>query len=724
MGSFYGYRRYDTAGYKVKYPFGHGLSYATFKYYGLKIANDQISFYIKNVSRLSGAEAVQIYVGVQKSAIIRPKKELKAFFKVNLSAGKKVRVTIPLSSLDLNTFYNEEGAFVKERGKYVVYVCSSASDERLKGSFVSGLKTLKPDGEKYSSYFQTVGNIKDGGYTLEETVKLSKISQKPMFGVSLGFLLAFVFVDLAYLYFADIGWIFDNTWIFIVLMAITAIPAIFAVIFKIKINREIGKSMLNSKKLKEDKRKSIAEEDLNDEINYVELFEEEFAVPVIEAADEDSEQEIQESKTETFDFDADITFARATDELFELCKAKGITIDRKSLRSLFAGFASSRLIILKSDAKDLIAPFLETLSEYFGCGNSVIDCKPVQTEEQEVVKEDVVAKENEQPSKETQEDVAATDSETVEEPVTESEETAVDGEQVEQDAEDVAATDSEAVEEPSEEPVAESEKTEQAIEEPVVEEERQVEDVSESEIKEEKRSVSENVAINIYNGSQSHENDVNVLSLTNIGAEEIQTVMTKFLRYFDRPDCTVKIDVPEEYGETSIKVPENFWFILTLAEGQKVSELPKNILETASVAELSAKAARNASDNEEASFAHISYYQFTTMAERAARDYSIDENSWKRLDNFESKINAKDDSFHISNKQWQHFEKHAAVYLATGGEQTEALDNIISSHVVYLTIPILANARANEKLSYVLEESFGEGNVPQCLQAIKTDSIK
>ena len=64
-GIFVGYRYFDTAGKKVRYPFGFGLSYTSFTYSDLKITEDGVYFAITNTGLRDGAEIAQLYVGLK-----------------------------------------------------------------------------------------------------------------------------------------------------------------------------------------------------------------------------------------------------------------------------------------------------------------------------------------------------------------------------------------------------------------------------------------------------------------------------------------------------------------------------------------------------------------------------------------------------------------------------------------------------------------------------------
>ena len=91
-GVFVGYRGYDACDQQVSYPFGHGLSYTTFDYADLDVsvaehAAVSVSCTVTNTGPRRGKEVVQLYVGDLITSVARPRRELKAFAKVDLEPG-------------------------------------------------------------------------------------------------------------------------------------------------------------------------------------------------------------------------------------------------------------------------------------------------------------------------------------------------------------------------------------------------------------------------------------------------------------------------------------------------------------------------------------------------------------------------------------------------------------------------------------------------------------
>ncbi len=133
-----GYRHFDTKGIEPLFPFGHGLSYTSFKYDKLQVSGSTpviVSFDITNTGNRTGAEVAQLYVQDKEASVPRPLKELKGFQKVRLDPGQTSKVKFELKTEDL-AFYNEKDhQWVIEEGKFVIHVGSSSRDIRLQAEF-------------------------------------------------------------------------------------------------------------------------------------------------------------------------------------------------------------------------------------------------------------------------------------------------------------------------------------------------------------------------------------------------------------------------------------------------------------------------------------------------------------------------------------------------------------------------------------------------------------
>jgi beta-glucosidase len=147
-GVFVGYRHYDSKGIAPLFPFGHGLSYTTFAYRDLKVSPAKVALNSKqeapvsvdleiaNTGNRSGAEVVQLYLGMPStSAVPQPPKQLKGFQKVSLNAGKHAHVHLVLDARSLSYWDVKSHGWMVAPGVYQVMVGSSSRDIRAQSQF-------------------------------------------------------------------------------------------------------------------------------------------------------------------------------------------------------------------------------------------------------------------------------------------------------------------------------------------------------------------------------------------------------------------------------------------------------------------------------------------------------------------------------------------------------------------------------------------------------------
>lgn len=144
-GVFVGYRYYDTYNKAVDYPFGYGLSYATFEISDVKAVKTgantaEVTATVINTSDVDAAETVQVYVAPGKAEVARPKHELKGFKKVFLKGGESVEVRIELDERAFAYWSERFNDWHVEAGEYGIEVGVSSRD-------IADMVTVALDGD-------------------------------------------------------------------------------------------------------------------------------------------------------------------------------------------------------------------------------------------------------------------------------------------------------------------------------------------------------------------------------------------------------------------------------------------------------------------------------------------------------------------------------------------------------------------------------------------------
>ena len=156
-----GYRYFDTANIRVRYPFGFGLSYTKFEYSNLKVNKEGVDFEIKNVGDVKGKEIAQLYVGLELSLTIRPKKELKGFAKVELEPGESKQVHIAFDDKTFRYFDIGTNKWEIEKGLYSIMIGTSVEDIVLQDKLEVEGTISAPTCDKTLLPNYAVGNLRN-----------------------------------------------------------------------------------------------------------------------------------------------------------------------------------------------------------------------------------------------------------------------------------------------------------------------------------------------------------------------------------------------------------------------------------------------------------------------------------------------------------------------------------------------------------------------------------
>lgn len=134
-GVFVGYRYFDHLGTEPLFPFGHGLSYATFEYEDVTVSKREsgddveVSVELHNTSDRAGTEVVQVYAKKKAAPVAIPERELVGFQSISVEADETVTMTISLDAEDFS-YYDEETGWTVANGTNTVSVGRSARDIR------------------------------------------------------------------------------------------------------------------------------------------------------------------------------------------------------------------------------------------------------------------------------------------------------------------------------------------------------------------------------------------------------------------------------------------------------------------------------------------------------------------------------------------------------------------------------------------------------------------
>lgn len=141
QGIFVGYRYYDRLGIPVRFPFGHGLSYTTFRYRALRVGRAPdgrtvVAFEVENTGKVAGAAVPQVYLGPAPDVpphVQQAVRALRGFERVELRPGEARHVAIALPERAFQYWDSPSQAWRTAPGERELWVGEGLGDLRLHG---------------------------------------------------------------------------------------------------------------------------------------------------------------------------------------------------------------------------------------------------------------------------------------------------------------------------------------------------------------------------------------------------------------------------------------------------------------------------------------------------------------------------------------------------------------------------------------------------------------
>ena len=220
----------------------------------------------------------------------------------------------------------------------------------------------------------------------------------------------------------------------------------------------------------------------------------------------------------------------------------------------------------------------------------------------------------------------------------------------------------------------------------------------------------------MINDANEHKETIHFVTLTDVKAEDFANLFSQYIRYFNNPERECKIAI--KGMDDKIVLPENIWIIVSLADGNRVQNLPIYMTELMSVVNVDYLDCEEQEEKHE--FRSLGYYQINYLAERCKNGFVMSEQLWKKVDSLEEYVH-KHSSYRFGNKLWLRLEKYISVLCSCEYELQPALDNAIDAILLAVIQTVLEGKLEDDDrgLLEAIELYFGEENVPCCRKTLK-----
>ena len=225
----------------------------------------------------------------------------------------------------------------------------------------------------------------------------------------------------------------------------------------------------------------------------------------------------------------------------------------------------------------------------------------------------------------------------------------------------------------------------------------------------------------------NYSNSIYVTVLDEMNIARVEYYFAEFLSLLEIPDpdkryLDVVSDVwendPVMLREGKVRLPENMWFMGTVNNDDSTFAISDKVYDRAMVMNLDKKC--EAFESEDHKPVRISAAQLNALALDARRRYAISDRNMRRIRKLDKYLIGK---FRITfgNRIMKQLTGYVPVYIACGGKETDAIDDMLSKKVfrkLDSQNPVYVKSVAEDVCDY-LDELFGKDALPLCKEYIR-----
>lgn len=220
----------------------------------------------------------------------------------------------------------------------------------------------------------------------------------------------------------------------------------------------------------------------------------------------------------------------------------------------------------------------------------------------------------------------------------------------------------------------------------------------------------------------NYSKDIYVTVLDEMNIARVEYYFAEFLSMLEIPDPKKRYlgvvtdkwqNDPKQFNEGNIRLPDNMWFIGTANNDDSTFAISDKVYDRAMIMNLDSKAEPFTAPRVKRT--HISAEKFKELTQSALREYKMTKRNARRLDKLDKYMI---ETFHTTfgNRIMKQIKTYIPVYVGCGGEELEALDDILAKKVLRkleMQNPVYIK-NAAEGFCMYLDELFGVDNMPQC----------